>query len=212
MKSSSLIIIVLFAGCGLALAQEPTKGRIYMGDAKDAPAWVWWVSKATAQEPSNGRIYIGLAKDAPEWVWRVPQAAANTNQMAATVSWFRWVESACAQQRADAQKAMLKVEAAHADYLADPRNRMLKPEAGGLQLTRERGIIIAYDPNTLVGLISGQDGKRWPFRFAEWADSGDAAKRGLWVDFVPEAETGYALFVYSLGPFTAKHLELESPR
>ena len=184
MKSFSLIITVLFAGCGLAMAQETTKGR----------------------------IYIGASKDAPAWVWQVPKASADTNQIAANASWVKWIESACAQQRTDAQKAMLKAEAARAEYVADPRNRMLKPEAGGAQFTRERGIILDYNPNTLLGVISGEDGKRWPFRGAEWAEPGDAPKRGLWVDFVPEAETGFAVFGYSLGPFTTKHLELESAR
>ena len=184
MKSLSPIIAVLFAGCGLAMAQETTKGRIYIGSVQDAPAWVW----------------------------QVPKASADTNQIAANASWVKWVQSDCAQQRADAQTAVRKADAARAEYLADPRNRMLKPEAGGAQLTRERGIILDYNPNTLCGVISGEDGKRWPFRGAEWAEPGDSPKRGLWVDFVPEAETGYALFAYSLGPFTAKHLELEFPR
>ena len=184
MKNFSLTITVLFAGLGLAMAQEPTKGR----------------------------IYIGAAKDAPAWVWEVPKAFADTNQTAANAPWVTWMESAFAQQRAEAQKAMLKADAARAEYVADPRNRMLKPEAGGAQFTRERGIILDYNPNTLVGVISGEDGKRWSFRAAEWADSRDDSKRGLWVDFVPEAETGYALFVYSLGPFRPKHLELESTR
>ena len=89
---------------------------------------------------------------------------------------------------------------------------MLKPEAGGAQFTRERGIILDYNPNTFSGMISGEDGERWPFRGVDWAGLRDAPKRGLWVDFVAEAETGYALFIYSLGPFTAKHLELESAR
>ena len=184
MKIFLLIITAIFAGCGLAMTQEPTKGRIYIGPAKDAPAWVW----------------------------QVPKASADTNQTAANSSWVRWVESAFAQQRAEAQKAMLTAEAARADYAADPRNRMLKPEAGGAQLTRERGIILDYNPNTLMGVISGEDGKRWPFRAAEWSETREDSKPGLWVDFVPEAETGYALFVYSLGPFRAKHLELDSTR
>ena len=184
MKRFTLIIPVLFAGCGLAMAQETTKGR----------------------------IYIGAVQDAPAWVWQVPKASADTNQIAANASWGKWVESAWTQQRADAQMAMLKAKAGRVEYIADPRNRMLKPEAGGPQLTRERGIILDYNPNMLLGVISGEDGKRWPFRGAEWAEPGDAPKRGLWVDFVPEAETGYALFAYSLGPFTAKHLELEFPR
>ena len=88
----------------------------------------------------------------------------------------------------------------------------LKPEAGGAQYASQRGIILDYNPNTLSGVISGEDGERWPFRGVEWADLRDAPKRSLWVDFVPEAETGFALFIYSLGPFTAKHLELESGR
>jgi hypothetical protein len=104
---------------------------------------------------------------------------------------------------------MRRADAARAEYVADPRNRMLKPEAGGPQFTRERGIILDYNPNTLLGVISGEDGKRWPFLGADWADPSDAPRRGLWVDFVPEAETGFALFSYSLGPFRAKHLEVE---
>jgi hypothetical protein len=184
MKSFSLIITVLFAGYGLAMAQETT----------------------------NGRIYIGAAKDAPAWVWQVPKASADTNQITANASWGQWVQSACAQQRADAQTAMRKADAARAEYLADPRNRMLKPEAGGAQLTRERGIIVDYNPNTLCGVISGEDGKRWPFRGVDWAEPSDALRRGLWVDFAPEPETGFALFGYSLGPFRAKHLELETAR
>jgi hypothetical protein len=107
---------------------------------------------------------------------------------------------------------MLTAEAARAEYRADARNRMLMPEAGGPQLTRERGIILDYNPNTLAGVISGEDGNRWRFRFAEWAGPRNDPRRGLWVDFVPEAETGSALFVYSLGPFRTQHLELESPR
>jgi hypothetical protein len=184
MKSFTLIIPVLFAGCGLAMAQETTKGR----------------------------IYIGAVQDAPAWVWQVPKASAYTNQIAANALWSKWVESAWTQQQADAQMAMLKAKAARAEYVADPRNRMLKPEAGGPQLTRERGIILDYNPNTLLGVISGEDGKRWLFRGAEWAEPEVAPKRGLWIDFVPEVETGYALFAYSLGPFTAKHLELEFSR
>ena len=182
--NTKTIITVLFAGCGLTMAQETTKGRIYIGEAKDAPAWVW----------------------------QVPKASTDTNQLAANASWVQWVESTWAQQRADAQKAMLKAEAAHAQYVADPWNRMLRPEAGGPQLTRERGIILDYNPNTLFGVISGEDGQRWPFRGIDWAGHRDDLKRGLWVDFVPEAETGFAVFGYSLGPFTAKHLELESAR
>jgi len=184
MKNFPLIIAIFFAGCALAMAQEPTKGRIYIGAAKDAPAWVWQVSKASA----------------------------DTNQTAANVSWIKWMASIHEQQRLDAQNAMLKSEAARAENAADARNRLLKPEAGGAQLTRQRGIILDYNPNTLAGVISGEDGKRWLFRAAEWAEPLVDSRKGLWVDFVPEAETGYALFVYSLGPFTAKHLELESTR
>ena len=182
--NTKAIIAFSLASCGLAMAQETTKGR----------------------------IYIGAAKDAPAWVWKVPKASADTNQLAANASWAKWVESAWAQQRAGAQQAMLKAEAAHAEYVADPWNRMLRPEAGGPQLTRERGIILDYNPNTLLGVISGEDGNRWPFLGTDWVEPRNDPKRGLWVDFVPEAETGYALFVYSLGSFTAKHLELESAR
>ncbi len=178
------IITVLCAGCGLTMAQETTKGRIYIGEAKDAPAWVW----------------------------QVPKVSTDSNQLAANASWGQWVESTWAQQRTDAKKARLRDEAAHAQYVAEPWNGMLRPEAGGPQLTRERGIILDYNPNTLFGVISGEDGQRWPFRGIDWAGHRDDLKRGLWVDFVPEAETGFAVFGYSLGPFTAKHLELESAR
>ena len=184
MKSLSPIISVLFAGCGLAMAQEMTKGRIYFGASNNAPAWVW----------------------------QVPKASADTNQIAANASWVLWVEWAGAQQRADTQKARLKADTARAEYAADPRNRMLKPEAGGPQLMRERGIILGYNPNMLLGVISGEDGQRWPFRGTDWVGLKEDPKRGLWVDFVPEVETGYALFIHSLGPFTAKHLELETAR
>jgi hypothetical protein len=203
--NAKTITAILIAACGLARAQEMTSGRIYIGAAKDAPAW------ARAQEMTNEFVYIGAAKDAPAWVRQVPKASADSNQIAANASWCKWVELALAQERADAQKAWQKTEAVHAEFVADPRNRMLKPEAGGAQLTSQRGIILDYNRNTLSGVISGEDGKRWPFRGVEWADLRDAPKRGLWVDFVPEAETGYALFIYSL-PFTAKHLELESVR
>src|ERR1035441_2723991 len=90
--NTKTIITVLFAGCGLTMAQETAKGRIYIGEAKDAPAWVW----------------------------QVPKASTDTNQLAANASWVHWVESTWAQQRADAQKAMLKAEAAHAQFVADP--------------------------------------------------------------------------------------------
>src|SRR5664279_3646438 len=94
MKSSILIIPVLLAGCGLAMAQGTTKGR----------------------------IYIGAVQDAPAWVWQVPKASLNTNQLAANALWSKWVESAWTQQRADAQIAMLKAKAARAEFIADPRN------------------------------------------------------------------------------------------
>jgi len=184
MKYFPRFIVIFSAGCGLALAQAPTQGRIYMGVAKAAPAWVWQISKPSV----------------------------DTNQMVANASWIKWLAATHAQQRVDAQNALLKSEAARSENAGDARNRMLKPEAGGVQLTRQRGIILDYNPNTLAGVISGEDGKRWPFRAAEWAEPGVDSRRGLWVDFVPEAETGYALFVYSLGPFTAKHLEVESSR
>jgi hypothetical protein len=120
------------------------------------------------------------------------------------------VESLRAQELADAQGVVLKAEAARTECVADPRNRMLKPEAGGPQLARERGIILDYNPNTLLGVISGDDGKRWPFQAVDWADPQNDPKRGLWVDFVPEAASGHALFLYSLGPVTVNQLELES--
>jgi hypothetical protein len=165
-----------------------------------------------AQPPAQGRIYIGNAKDAPEWVWHVSTASANTNQTAANASWVKWVELTSTQQRADAEKAALDDMAVRVEYAANPRNRMLKPEAGGVQLMRQRGIIIDYNPTSLAGVISGEDGKRWPFRAAEWIVSSVDSHRGLWVDFVPESETGYALFISNLGPITPEHLELESPR
>lgn len=171
MKNFLSNITIFFAGCGLATAQEPTKGRIYIGAVKDAPAWVWQVSKASA----------------------------DTNQAAANASWFAWREADISRQRADVQKLMVTSEADRAERVADPGNRMLKPEAGGAQLPGERGIILDYNPNTLSGVIEGEDGKRWRFRAVEWAEPKDDVKRGLWVDFVPEAETGYALFIYSLG-------------
>jgi hypothetical protein len=89
--NTKAIIAFSLASCGIAMAQETTKGR----------------------------IYIGAAKDAPAWVWKVPKASADTNQLAANASWAKWVDSAWAQQRADAQQAMLRDEAAHAQYVAD---------------------------------------------------------------------------------------------
>ena len=142
----------------------------------------------------------------------IPKALADTNQIAAHAAWFKRMESACAQQRAEVKKARLEAVLACAAYGANSGNGMLKPEAGGAQVARDRGIILDHNPNTLSGLISGEDGKRWPFRAAEWVAGQADPSRGLWVDFVPEAETGYAWFVYSLGTFRAKHLELESPR
>lgn len=184
MKKFPLIITLLSAGGALAMAEVPT----------------------------HGRIYIGVVKDAPAWVWQVPKAGADTNQIAVNAAWARRVETACAQQRADTQNARQTAGLAHADCRQGSGNRMLKPEAGGPQLTSERGIILDYNRSTLSGVISGDDGKRWPFRAAEWAELKDEPERGLWVDFVPEAETGYALFVYSLGPVRVKHLAFQSRR
>jgi hypothetical protein len=183
MKSLSLILTVLFAGCGLAMAQEPTKGRLYIGSVKDEPAWVWQVSKTSA----------------------------DTNHVAANASRVQqWVESLRAQQLADAQEVVLNAQAARTARDADPRNRMLRPKAGGPQFSTERGIILDYNPTTLSGVISGDDGKRWLFQAADWADAQDDPKRGLWVDFVPEAASSYALFLHSLGPLTVNQRELES--
>ena len=183
MKNMLLTTTVLLASCGVVMAQPQAEGRIYIGNAKDAPAWVWNVSKASA----------------------------NTNQTAANAAWVKWLELTYIQQQADAQKAALKDTAVCVDYAANPRNRMLKPEAGGVQLMRQRGIVLDYNPTSLVGVISGEDGKRWLFRAAEWIGPSVDSHRGLWVDFVPESETGFALFISNLGPITLEHLELESP-
>jgi hypothetical protein len=170
---------MVFLACGLAAAEEPTKGRIYIGEVKDAPAWVW----------------------------EAPKASVDTNQIVVNAPWVSWVGSVRVQERADAQKAIQNAEAARADYLTDPRNRMLRPEAGGPQYARGRGVILEYNPDTLSGVISGDDGRRWLFRGVEWEDPRDNPRQNLWVDFVPEAETGYATFIYSLGPFVVQHVE-----
>jgi len=181
MKNFSRIMTVVLAGCGLATAQEPAKGRIYIGDASGAPAWVEQMAK-----PST-----------------------LTAQMAANAAWAQTVESLAQQQAADARNASLKADAARVAFQVDPRNRTLRPEFGGAPYARQRGVIVNYDAASHFGLISGDDGRRWPFRTAEWFAQAEDPAQGTWVDFAAEPETGFALFIYSLGPFTANHLQLE---
>ena len=87
-----------------------------------------------------------------------------------------------------------------------------------------------YEPMTDSGVISGEDGQRWLFRGAEWAEYRDPYAtgslvstvaprsiavypvKGLWVDFMPEPGTGHALAVYALGAFVPIHVAKESAR
>jgi TM2 domain-containing membrane protein YozV len=56
-----------------------------------------------------------------------------------------------------------------------------------------RGHILGVDVRTGEGLLTGQDGQRYRFGPADWADRGEPA-RGLEVDF--ESEGGRALSIY----------------
>jgi TM2 domain-containing membrane protein YozV len=56
-----------------------------------------------------------------------------------------------------------------------------------------RGHILGVDVRTGEGLLTGQDGQRYRFGPADWADRGEPA-RGLEVDF--ETEGGRALTIY----------------
>jgi hypothetical protein len=184
MKYLSASIVIVFAGCALALAQEQTTGRIYIGTAEGAPAWTSEITNRTT----------------------------SLDQLAANADWVKSIEAAFAEKRAADKDQSLKTDEARAFYQADPAFRTVRPEAGGAQAPRGRGILIDYNAATLTGLISAEDGKRWPFYRGDWADFINEPIRGLWVDFIPENETGFALFVYSLGPFIPTHLQLEKAR
>ena len=56
-----------------------------------------------------------------------------------------------------------------------------------------RGHILGVDVRTGDGLLTGEDGQRYRFGPADWADRGEPA-RGLEVDF--ESEGGRALSIY----------------
>lgn len=58
-----------------------------------------------------------------------------------------------------------------------------------------RGHILGVDVRTGEGLLTGEDGQRYRFGPADWADRGEPAK-GLPVDF--EAEGGRALSIYPM--------------
>jgi len=184
MKACCSIIFLSFAACSLGLSQEVSKGR----------------------------IYIGTVKDAPPWAVEGPKLTANGSQAAA---WTAYVESISVQERAEALKAMAQADKARAEYLVDPRTRMLRQGAGGPQYVTQRGIVLDYVPLTARGAISGEDGRRWLFRGADWSEldpfgSPTTPVKGLWVDFLPETETGFALFIHSLGTLDAvsSHLDL----
>src|SRR4030095_4905189 len=177
-KHLSPILVVVFASCALALAQDETTGRIYIGKAEGAPAWTSEITNRPAA---------------------LTQTAANT-------AWVKSVEAAFAEKRADTKSQLLRTDEARAAYLGDPASRTLRAEAGGPQYFRGIDVIIDYNPATLTGWISGDDGRRWPFYRGDWADSIFEPIRGFWVDFVPENETGFAQFIYSLGGYIPRHL------
>lgn len=58
-----------------------------------------------------------------------------------------------------------------------------------------RGQILGVDVRTGEGLLTGDDGQRYRFSPADWADRGEPAK-GLQVDFEPDS--GRALSIYPL--------------
>jgi hypothetical protein len=134
------------------------------------------------------------------------------DQLAANAEWVKSIDAAFAEKRAAAREQSLRADETRALYQTDPAFRTVRPEAGGAQSSRGRGILIDYNDATQTGLISAEDGKRWAFYRGDWADFMNEPMRGLWVDFVPENESGYALFVYSLGPFIPRHLQLENAR
>lgn len=60
-----------------------------------------------------------------------------------------------------------------------------------------RGQILQYDPLTAEGLISGEDGNRYPFKGSEWKSALQALRTGSHVDFSVAGETAEAVFAIS---------------
>ncbi len=142
---------------------------------------------ATAQEAPRARIYMGQAQSAPAWVNEAAKTTLSANQLAANEAWVKRVDAIAAEKRAKAPNT-------------------LKPEFGGPPEERVRGIVLSYDPISQTGMISGDDGRRWPFRGAEWR-SQKIFKSEI-VDFVPELETGFVLEVFR-APVSAATRNLE---
>lgn len=71
-----------------------------------------------------------------------------------------------------------------------------------------RGHILGVDVRTGEGLLTGQDGQRYRFGPADWADRGEPA-RGLEVDF--EIEGGRALTIYPVPGATPPALHSAPP-
>jgi TM2 domain-containing membrane protein YozV len=64
---------------------------------------------------------------------------------------------------------------------------------------RMRGQVLGVDTRTGDGIVTGDDGRRYSFRPADWADRGEPAV-GMWVDF--EANQSRALSIFPV-PGTA---------
>ena len=56
-----------------------------------------------------------------------------------------------------------------------------------------RGQVLGVDMRTGDGIVTGEDGRRYSFRPADWADRGEPAV-GMWVDFETEQNRALSIF------------------
>jgi hypothetical protein len=59
-----------------------------------------------------------------------------------------------------------------------------------------KGTILDYTIQTNAGIISGDDGKRYSFKGAEWRDTGKYPAKGMRVDFLPQAEIATSVYLF----------------
>lgn len=57
-----------------------------------------------------------------------------------------------------------------------------------------KGTILDYAIQTNTGIISGDDGQRYPFQGADWREAGKFPSKGMRVDFTPQSECASAIY------------------
>ena len=77
-----------------------------------------------------------------------------------------------------------------------------------------KGQILTYDPLKAEGIVSGEDGNRYPFSGSEWRATADQLRSGVHVDFSPSEGRAAEIYVapgHSPAPYAPSHPDDKSP-